>query len=316
MTTVLLHLQHSFEMLLKAALVHKHVRVFDPSLGRSIGFGKCLNLGREHLALGEHEVGTLRAIDALRDEEQHWHVAPSEGILYVYARAGVTLFDEVLQRCFQERLETYLPSRVLPLSSDPPRDIQLLIDEECSQIRQLLAPHRRRRADARAHVRCLLALEAHVTGEVSVSMHDIERVERGVRAGKSRGQAFPRLAELDSQVSGTGLAVAVRFSKVTGLPVTFVPDGNAGDVAAVREVDLQSKFHWSKPELARKLGLSLPRCYALRVVLGIEDENDCRHDFVFGSSVHRQYSDTALVRMRRALETIDMDQVWQDYRGQ
>jgi hypothetical protein len=31
-TTVLLHLQHAFEMLLKAGLVQKRVRVFDPGM--------------------------------------------------------------------------------------------------------------------------------------------------------------------------------------------------------------------------------------------------------------------------------------------
>lgn len=38
-------------------------------------------------------------------------------------RAGVTLFDDVLQRVFTERLATHLPTRVLPVSVDPPRDL-------------------------------------------------------------------------------------------------------------------------------------------------------------------------------------------------
>lgn len=38
MTTVLLHAQHAFEMLLKAALNQRQVNVFDKSTGRSIGF--------------------------------------------------------------------------------------------------------------------------------------------------------------------------------------------------------------------------------------------------------------------------------------
>jgi len=70
-TTVLLHLQHSFEMLLKAALVQRRVRVFDSRLGQSIGFEKCVNLGLEHLRLSDEEAGTLRTIDAFRDDEQH-----------------------------------------------------------------------------------------------------------------------------------------------------------------------------------------------------------------------------------------------------
>lgn len=37
-TTVLLHLQHAFEMLLKASLNQKQVTLFDKKTGRSIGF--------------------------------------------------------------------------------------------------------------------------------------------------------------------------------------------------------------------------------------------------------------------------------------
>jgi hypothetical protein len=311
-TTVLLHLQHSFEMLLKSALLQRRIPIFDAELGRSIGFKKCLNLGREHLRLTTDEVGTLRAIDALRDEEQHWLAAYSEGILYAYARAGVTLFDDLLQRCFDEHLASYLPTRVLPMSAEPPRDIQLLIDDQFNQIQQLLRPGRRRHADARARIRCLLALEAHVSDDVMISSRDVARVEKGVREGKTRDQTFPKLAEVSSEVVGAGLTVMVRFTKTTGMPVRFVTA--AEEAAAVREVDLQRKYHWGKQELAHKLGLSLPRSYALRLYLKIEDDDRCRHDFVFGSTTHRQYSDQALVLMREALASVDMEAVWAEYR--
>jgi hypothetical protein len=129
-TTVLLHLQHCFEMLLKAALLEKGVAVFDRRKGRAIGFEKCLNLSGQHLGLAEAEVGILRAIDALRDDEQHYLAEVSEDLLYVHARGAVTLFDEILTANFSERLADSLPERVLPISTSPPRDIQILIDEQ------------------------------------------------------------------------------------------------------------------------------------------------------------------------------------------
>jgi hypothetical protein len=43
-TKVLLHLQHAFEMLLKAALVQAGKPVFDEATGRSIGFERCIGL--------------------------------------------------------------------------------------------------------------------------------------------------------------------------------------------------------------------------------------------------------------------------------
>ncbi|HMJ72274.1 MAG TPA: hypothetical protein VK471_02795 [Solirubrobacterales bacterium] len=158
-TTVLLHLQHSFEMLLKAGLLEKGVKVFDRRTGRSIGFEKCVNLAGEHLGLDDGEVGIMRAIDALRDDEQHYLAIVSEDLLYVHARGSVTLFDEILDSSFGEHLADHLPERVLPISTSPPRDIQVLVDEQFKQVKNLLQPGKRRRAEARAQIRGLLALE-------------------------------------------------------------------------------------------------------------------------------------------------------------
>jgi hypothetical protein len=152
-TTVLLHLQHCFEMLLKAALLEKGVAVFNRRKGRAIGFEKCLNLSGQQLGLAEAEVGILRAIDALRDDEQHYLAEVSEDLLYVHARGAVTLFDEILTANFSERLADNLPERVLPISTSPPRDIQILIDEQFHQVNELLKPGKRRRAEARAKIR-------------------------------------------------------------------------------------------------------------------------------------------------------------------
>ena len=101
-------------MLLNAALVEEKVKVFDRRKGRSIGFEKCVNLAQEHLGLDEADVGVLRAIDALRDDEQHYLADVSEDILYIDARGAVTLFDELLSNTFGERLAERLPERVLP----------------------------------------------------------------------------------------------------------------------------------------------------------------------------------------------------------
>ena len=42
-------LQHAFEMLLKAVLVERRTKVFDPNSGRSIGFQRALNLVQQEL---------------------------------------------------------------------------------------------------------------------------------------------------------------------------------------------------------------------------------------------------------------------------
>jgi hypothetical protein len=295
-TTVLLHLQHAFEMLFKAGLVEKRVRIFDPQMGRSISFEKAIKLGQEHLRLSDEEAGTARAVDALRDDEQHWYTYVSEGILYAHARAGITLFDDVLQRIFGDRLTNHLPTRVLPLSAEPPRDIQLLIDEEYSQIAALLQPGKRQRAEARARIRTLLAMEAHVTDGVRVSEKDVNRVQRAVVRRKARNEVFPRLSELAAEVRGDDR-------------------GEDVDAAFVREVDLQKRFHLSAFDLADRLNLTRPRGTALRRYLKIDDDPSCRYVFNFGGISHVRYSDNAYNKMKEALDGgLDMDDVWRTHR--
>lgn len=314
-TAVLLQLQHSFEMLLKAALVQTKVAVFDKQTGRSIGFGRCLHEARSStvLSLSEEEAGTLRAVDAMRDDEQHWFTIVDEGLLYLHTRAAVTLFDELLFRAFDERLADHLPMRVLPIGSEPPQDFQTLVDREYLNIAKLLKPHRRARTEAAARLRSLLAMEAHLEEDTRVSETDVRRVIRGVRAGKTREQVFPKLSHVAADVSGEGLTVHVRFVKKDGLPV-FLVKADDVDAAAIRVVDLQRKYHRSATELAQSLSLTGPQCLALRDHLGVDSDDDCRHVFPFGTQRLVRYSDNAFTKMRDALTNgLDMKSVWDSH---
>jgi hypothetical protein len=314
-TTVLLHTQHAFEMLLKAALVERGDRVFDPNTGRTIGFDRVLNLARQELGLTAEVVGTLRALDALRDDEQHYLGGVGEAVLYVHIRAAVTIFEEILNDVFRERLADLLPTRVLPISTEPPADLDLLIDSQYRQIAELLQPRRRQRSEARMAIRTLLALEGHVAEQVGVSERDVTRVERGVRAGRGRDEVFPRLRGLGTEVQGTGLSVRVRFTRNTDAPpVRFVAATEALEAGAIREVDLQNIYkHGAKP-LADKLRIGTGKAKALRWHLGIERDPACQHDFVFGGTRLRMYSDLALEKMRQAIEEgVDLDAVRAQY---
>jgi hypothetical protein len=315
-TRVLLHFQHAFEMLLKAALVQAGVSVFDRRTGRSIGFEKCVNLAMAdaRIKLSDEDAGTLRAIDAMRDDEQHWFSEVSEQLLYLHARAAVTLFDDVLQRSLGERLAGHLPDRVLPVSAAPPQELAILLDEEFSQIAALLRPGRRARHQARARIRTLLAMEAHVDPGAHVSSKDVDRVEKGMRDGSPRGQVFPRLDDIATAVEGDGVTISVHFTKAEGLAVRYEADESV-PAAAVREVDLQRKYHRCAGDLAAAAGLTGPRAHALRCHLGIDDDPSCHHDFVFGKSRHRRYSDNAFKKMQAAAGSVDMAAVWNAHRN-
>lgn len=311
-TRVLLHLQHAFEMLLKAALVQsRDKRVIDPVTGRSIGFKKCLTYAAENsvIKLEDADAGTLRAINAMRDDEQHWFNIVSEQLLYLHARAGVTLFDELLERVFNEHLADRLPDRVLPLSTDPPRDLELIIDEEYAQITALLQPGRRAGHEARARLRTLLAMEAHIDPDAGVSDKDVTRVERAVRDHSPRDQVFPKLNEIETTIDDGGITVTVHFSKKQGAPVRFVADETV-PAAAIRVVDLQRKYHRSAQDLADALGLTRARSTALRRHLMLDQDETCSHLFELGAVRSLRYSDNAFTRMRDTIATIDMDEIW------
>lgn len=315
-TRVLLHLQHAFEMLLKAALVHTGEKnIFDQETGRSIGFKKCVRLAEANgtIKLSDTDAGTLRAIDAMRDDEQHWFNVVSEQILYLHARAAVTLFDDLLQRVFSDRLAPHLPTRVLPVSVDPPRDLAVVLDEEYSQIKALLRPGRRAGHEARARIRTLLAMEAHVEPDTGVSTKDVVRVERGIRNGGPRNDVFPRLEDIATAVDGAGLTVTVHFTKKQGSPVRYVADESV-PAAGIREVDLLKKYHRPATELAAALGITTNRSTALRRHLGLDEDGPYSHLFELGAVRQRRYSDNAFRVMREALDTLDMDAIWQAHK--
>jgi hypothetical protein len=297
--------------------VQRGVSVFDTALGRSIGLEGCLRSASNHrsIKLATDEAGTIRAIDAMRDDEQHWYNIVSEQILYVHARAAVTLFDDLLRRTFSDSLAAHVPGRVLPISLDPPQDLHLLVDQEFTQIAKLLSPGRRRTHEAFARIRTLLALEAHVDPDVRVSTKDVQRVAKGIRDGLAWDKVFPLLAGVGTSISGQGVSVVVRFSKTDGMPVRYVKGDSAegAGAAAIREFDLQKRFHISTAELSDLLGLTPPRCKALRDHLGIDADDACRHVFEFGSQKHQRYSDKAVVDLRKSLTLVDMDEIWNSH---
>jgi hypothetical protein len=309
-TVVLLHLQHACEMLVKAAIVQKRVPIFDKKSATSLGFAKCLNLAQIHCGLTAGEAGTMRAIDSLRDAEQHWFVVVAEQFLFLHARALVTVVDEVLKRSFEDALVNHLPPRILPISSLPPANIEVLMDREYTQIVELLAPGRRARDEARGRIRALLAMEAHVVEEVDVSEKDIDRIEKAIRGAKGFPDVFPRLTALGTTTEGEGISLKVHFTKKQGAPVKFVPADDPRDAAAVRELDLQKKYHLTPAQLARAVGLTTPKASALRDYLKLNDDPACRHVFKFGKSQFNCYSDNAVKTMKATLQDVGMDAVW------
>ena len=66
----------------------KDKRVFDSETGRSIGFERCLGWPGTTSSSSVTDAGTLRAIDAMRDDEQHSYNVVPEQLLYMHAQPG------------------------------------------------------------------------------------------------------------------------------------------------------------------------------------------------------------------------------------
>jgi hypothetical protein len=155
---VLMLLDHSFEMFLKAAILHRGGRIRDAGEKNTIGFDACV---RRALStpkvqfLAEEQALTLQAINGLRDAAQHHLVDISEGHLYLQAQSGITPYRDLLKSVFGEELRGLLPDRVLPIATIAPLDPIALFTEEIQQVARLLSPGKRRRAEATARLPAL-----------------------------------------------------------------------------------------------------------------------------------------------------------------
>jgi hypothetical protein len=91
--------------------------------GRSIGFASCVGKAEADsvIKLPAHDAGRLRAIDPMRDDEQHWFNDVSEQFLYRYGRAGLTIFDELLDRCSGSAWPPTSPAECCPSPPTHPR---------------------------------------------------------------------------------------------------------------------------------------------------------------------------------------------------
>lgn len=165
-TSSLILLDHSFEMLLKAAILHRGGRIRERRAKQTIGFDACVRraLSDANIKfLNDEQALLLQCINGLREAAQHHLLDISEAQLYMQAQSGVTLFRDLLKSVFDESLYDLMPARVLPLSTTPPTDLATLFESEVSEIKKLLGPGKRRRLEAEARLRPLAILNSTIS---------------------------------------------------------------------------------------------------------------------------------------------------------
>ena len=315
---VLIFLDRAFELILKAAVVHKGGRIRERGAKETIGFDKCVRkcLSDEKVnCLSEEQGLTIQMINSLRDAAQHYFLDISEQELYTFSQAGLTLFSELVQDVFVDDLGSYLPDRVLPVSTKPPESLDLMIETHFAEIRNLVAPGSRKRLQARAKLRTLAIIEASLAGErLQPSEAELSKLVEEIQTGKTWQELFPGVATLRLDTKGTGLSVSIRLTKSEGEPVHLVPEGTPGTtVMAVKRVSELGFYSLSTTALAEKLRLTVPRTLALIHHLDIQSSLEYFKVIKIGSSSFKRYSSRALDVLKKALSKVDMTEVWEKH---
>ncbi len=316
--STLMQLDHAFELFLKASILQRGGKIRRRRVNETMGFEACVNqalLQPGVKFLTDDEAMTLRIINNLRDAATHYLVLLSEDELYLHIQAGVTLFDTLLQRVFKQRLADTLPERVLPVSTKPPENLTILFGTNLKQIRALVAPGRRQRAVARARIRALALVENAIRGDIhQPSDTDLNKLLNRARRGETFPEIFPGIASVALTTEGTGLNVSLRFTTSKGLPVHLPKEEEEPEATvALKRVNELSFYSLGSYALANKVDLTFPKTLAVIRYLGLQEDPDCFKEFRIGSSRHKRYSPIAMERIKEALPSLDLNEVWEKH---
>jgi hypothetical protein len=314
---VLIFMDHSFEMLLKASIIHKGGKIKEKGAKETIGFSACVRKGFSDNAikfLSETDVLTLQTINGLRDAAQHYTLEMSEQYLYFQAQAGLTLFRDIAKKVFNIDLRTQLPVRVLPLSTTPPMDIQAFFSTEVQEIKKLLAPKSRKKLEATEKLRALAIMENAIQGnESQPSDTELKALAKRLSKATNWGQLFPSVSTLSFTQNGYGPSLDLRITKSEGVPVTVVPEGTPGaGVVAIKRVNELDFYNLGRDQLAKKLGLTGPKTTAAVKHFGIKEDPECFKHLKVGNVPFDRYSQKAIEKIKEGLKTKTIDEIWNE----
>ena len=315
---VLILLHHALEMLLKAIIKDRTGTVHTEGEKYTYGFDKCLDVMQNALdMISVDERMALSMLDGLRDTSVHYFQVMSEDLLYIQAQAATTLFDAILNRGFGASLADSIPSRVLPISAKPPKDVQLLVGSELQQIDELLVKGSRKGPIAAARLRPLLTItNASRTDGERVSENEVRKAVRRRRNGDDWTVVLPDVAQLRLDTTGEGSVLNLRIKKDAEIGVRIAGDGEPVSGFLIKqEINIWDKYNLGRDDLAKKLGLSGPRTSAVIVELGIQEDPECFKILRRKKSAFKGYSKKALDSIREALASgLDVEEAWSRHR--
>ncbi len=318
-TATLIHLDHSFEMLLKSAIVHRGGRIREKNAKETIGFNACVRRGLSDASvkfLTEEQALVLQTINGLRDAAQHYLLDISENQLYIHMQSGLTLFQDILKSVFGHDLSRSMPSRVLAVSTTVPLEFASLYAYEVDEIRKLLGPGKRRRIEAEARLRPLAIVDSALLGQTNQpSERELKNLGKRILEGEEWSAIFSGVWAVELASDAGGPSVSLRLTKKDGIPVHLVPEGTEdASVVAVKRVDELGFCSLGAKKLAEKIGITVPKLNALVDYLKIKEDPECYKEFKIGKSQFKQYSSNSITKISECIATEDVDVIWAKHR--
>lgn len=83
---------------------------------------------------------------------------------------------------------------------------------------------------------------------------------------------------------------------------------------AVRRVDELGFYSLGRDQVAQQVGLSPPKTTALIVQLKLKEDAQCFRQIQIGKARFDRYSTVAVTKIKDALPTLNLDEVWRKYR--
>lgn len=320
--SVLILLDHSFEMLLKAGILQMGSRIRDPGERNTIGFQACVDRARSNAEcqfLKEEDAIVLITINALRDAAQHHLADVSEEQLYLHMRSGMTLFRDLVDKVFNVDLGLYLPRRVLPISTVPFTGIEALFDRQIAEIQKLVSPGRRRRREATAILRPLAIMDRAIQGEDGQSTDlELSRMVDWIKKGEDWRMIFAGANSIECVPGGSDYTISLRITKKDGIPIQIVPpDSVQGGAMALKRVDELAFYNLSPTRMAKHLGITGPKFYALQKHLQLETDPEYFKLVKIDKSQYKRYSQKALDYARQCSSGLSEDEwstIWSTHR--
>ena len=265
---VLIHLDHSLEMLLKAILSLHRKRLFEPKSQVTIGFNRCVNLCLSSLdkpALTEQEAKALRRLHAVRSDAQHYFLEEeNEGFLYQLIRLATRAFASVWQHTFETSIEEHLPDRVIPLATRPNMDIDALFLHDVARMRDAFQGGAAKKAWGRRIMRKWgLIYAADKIEEINSPIvdHQFDWFESIVHSDAGIVEVLPMLGGSTLDEHDVADRIAIHLTKREGIAIHLVDDNNENGqpLMAVREYSEFDRFPFRASDLAKRISEEFPK---------------------------------------------------------